>query len=427
MIVKVSPAHLSGAVAAPPSKSLGHRALLCAGLAHGSSRLTGISDSQDMLATLGGLAALGAQAERAADGALLVRGAAFPQALGPRRVCCRESGSTLRFLIPLFALSPEETVFTGSARLLARPQSVYADLFAAQGLPFLQAADCLRVRGPLRGGAWTLRGDVSSQFLTGLLFALPLLDADSVLRILPPFSSKGYVDLTLQMLARFGVHAGFAGEDRLEIPGRQRYAAQDVAVEGDYSQAAFFAAAGAVQGGLRIANLAPDSLQGDRAILEILRACGAGVEWGADGAHISSAPLSAREIDVDPIPDLAPVLSVLALFCAGETRLVNAARLRDKESDRIAAMEQELRRLGARVSSTRDSLTVAGFPAGRAPWAQTEVDCHNDHRVVMSLAIAATLGRAPLILRGAEAVRKSYPNFFADLKSLGGKVEVLEE
>ena len=376
MIVKVSPAHLSGAVAAPPSKSLGHRALLCAGLAHGSSRLTGISDSQDMLATLDGLAALGAQAERAADGALLVRGAAFPQALGPRRVCCRESGSTLRFLIPLFALSPEETVFTGSARLLARPQSVYADLFAAQGLPFLQAADCLRVRGPLRGGAWTLRGDVSSQFLTGLLFALPLLDADSVLRILPPFSSKGYVDLTLQMLARFGVHAGFAGEDRLEIPGRQRYAAQDVAVEGDYSQAAFFAA---------------------------------------------------QEIDVDPIPDLAPVLSVLALFCAGETRLVNAARLRDKESDRIAAMEQELRRLGARVSSTRDSLTVSGFPAGRAPWAQTEVDCHNDHRVVMSLAIAATLGRAPLILRGAEAVRKSYPNFFADLKSLGGKVEVLEE
>ena len=137
MIVKVSPAHLAGAVAAPPSKSLGHRALLCAGLAHGSSRLTGISDSQDMLATLDGLAALGAQAERAADGALLVRGAAFPQALGPRRVCCRESGSTLRFLIPLFALSPEETVFTGSARLLARPQSVYADLFAAQGLPFL--------------------------------------------------------------------------------------------------------------------------------------------------------------------------------------------------------------------------------------------------------------------------------------------------
>ena len=241
----------------------------------------------------------------------------------------------------------------------------------------MQAADCLRVRGPLRGGAWTLRGDVSSQFLTGLLFALPLLDADSVLRILPPFSSKGYVDLTLQMLARFGVHAGFAGEDRLEIPGRQRYAAQDVAVEGDYSQAAFFAAAGAVQGGLRIANLAPDSLQGDRAILEILCACGAGGRMGRGTARtFRRPPLSAREIDVGPHPrPCAGPVGAGPLLRGGDAPCQRRP-LRDKESDRIAAMEQELRRLGARVSSTRDSLTVSGFPAaarrGRRPrWIAT--------------------------------------------------------
>lgn len=426
MIVKVSPARLSGAVAAPPSKSLAHRALLCAGLAQGESALTGISDSQDMLATLDGLAALGASARREPDGTLRVRGADFPRALGPRRVFCRESGSTLRFLIPLFALSPEETVFTGSPRLLARSQSVYADLFREEGLPFSQQPDALRIRGPLRGGELTLRGDVSSQFLTGLLFALPLLPEDSALQILPPFSSRGYVDLTLQMLARFGVRAGFAGENRLEIPGGQRYRSRDVAVEGDYSQAAFFAVAGAVQGGVRLSNLDPDSLQGDRAILSILRACGAHLLPEPDGVGFAAAPLTGREIDVDPIPDLAPVLSVLGLYASGQTRLVNAGRLRDKESDRIAAMEEELRRLGARVSSTRDSLTVEGFPGGRAAFPETAVDCHNDHRVAMSLAIAATLGSAPLVLRGAEAVNKSYPNFFADLSALGGNVEVLE-
>ena len=425
MIVRISPAALSGALAAPPSKSLGHRALLCAGLAAGESTLLGIPDSQDMLATREGLSALGAQTTRLADGSLRVRGAGFPREFSaPRSVFCRESGSTLRFLIPLFALSSQETVFTGSPRLMQRSQSVYEELFAAQGLPFVRENGTLRLRGPLKGGELRLRGDISSQFLTGLLLALPLLEEDSALCVTPPFSSRAYVDLTMQMLSRFHVRAGFSGEYRLEIPGRQRYTARDLAVEGDYSQAAFFAVAGAVQGNVRLTNLDPGSLQGDKAILSILSACGARLFPEPDGLRFAAAPaLMAQEIDVDPIPDLMPILSVLALFCRGQTRLMNAARLRDKESDRLAAMEEELRRLHCRVASTRDSMAIEGFlPA----YGETEMDCHNDHRVAMSLAILATLGPSPLILHGAQAVDKSYPAFFRHLQALGGRVEVLE-
>lgn len=426
MLVKVSPARCRGTVAVPPSKSMAHRALLCAGLAGGVSHLRGIGSSQDMAATLSALEALGARVTQQ-EGVCTVQGTGgFPTGLPDLSVDCRESGSTLRFLIPIFALGSQTTRYTGHGRLMQRSQSVYESLFAQRGLTFAHIEGGLTVRGPLTSGRYGLSGNVSSQFITGLLFALPLLPGDSKIHILPPFQSRGYVDLTLEMLEEFGVKASFSDPLTLCVPGGQSFCARDHRVEGDYSQAAFFAVLGAAQGGLTLTGLRPDSLQGDRVILSLLRNCGAQLENKPESLTLEASKLTGREIDVGDCPDLAPILAVLGWYASGETRLINAARLRDKESDRIASMEAELRKLGAEVSSTPDSLTIRG--CGGAPcFGPVRVDGHNDHRIVMSLAIAATLGSAPVLIEGAEAISKSYPEFFDDLRRIGGCVEVVHE
>lgn len=427
MIVKIHPARCCGTVRVPPSKSMAHRALLCAAFADGVSTLSGITGSEDMEATLGALEALGCKVEREGDVCRVTGCGGFPRNL-PEGVAvdCRESGSALRFLIPVFALGPQTTVFTGHGRLMERSQSVYERLFAQRGLLFEKKDGALVVRGPLESGDYELSGNVSSQFITGLLYALPLLPGASRILIKPPFQSRGYVDLTLQMLRRFGVRAWFEGEYTLIIPGGQRYTAADYAVEGDYSQCAFFAVLAALQGGIRLTNLRPDSLQGDRVILDILRRCGARFTEEADCVSFDAAPISGAEIDVGDCPDLAPILSVMGMYADGQTKLRNAARLRDKESDRIEAMETELRKLGVSVSSTHDSMTIPGC-AGVPAFAETTVYGHNDHRIVMSLAVAATLGSAPLVIEDAQAIRKTYPDFFEVLASIGGRIEVVHE
>lgn len=427
MIVKIHPARCCGTVRVPPSKSMAHRALLCAAFADGVSTLSGITGSEDMEATLGALEALGCKVEREGDVCRVTGCGGFPGNL-PEGVAvdCRESGSALRFLISVFALGPQTTVFTGHGRLMERSQSVYERLFAQRGLLFEKKNGALVVRGPLESGDYELSGNVSSQFITGLLYALPLLPGASRILIKPPFQSRGYVDLTLQMLRRFGVRAWFEGEYTLIIPGGQRYTAADYAVEGDYSQCAFFAVLAALQGGIRLTNLRPDSLQGDRVILDILRRCGARFTEEADCVSFDAAPISGAEIDVGDCPDLAPILSVMGMYADRQTKLSNAARLRDKESDRIEAMETELRKLGVSVSSTHDSMTIPGC-AGVPAFAETTVHGHNDHRIVMSLAVAATLGSAPLVIEDAQAIRKTYPDFFEVLASIGGRIEVVHE
>ena len=425
MIVKISPAVCSGTVTVPPSKSMAHRALLCAALADGTSHLAGITASEDMTATLNALSAMGCKVTRSGDACTVMGCGGFPQTLPDDiTVDCRESGSALRFLIPLFALGRQRTVFTGHGRLMQRSQSVYEELFAEKGLCFVHKEDALLVQGPLSAGDFVLSGNVSSQFITGLLYALPLLDGTSRILIRPPFQSRGYVDLTLQMLADFGVKAWFEDEYTLIVPGNQTYRATDHTVEGDYSQCAFFAVLAALQGGVSLANLRRDSLQGDKVILDILNACGAQIEQTQTGCTFCKAPLSGATIDVSDCPDLAPILTVLGMYASGETRLVNAARLRDKESDRIEAMETELRKLNVTVSSTHDSMTVTG---GACIPQNVTVHGHNDHRIVMSLAIAATLGSTPVIIEDAQAIAKSYPDFFDVLSSVGGRIEVIHE
>ena len=408
----------SGVLAAPPSKSMAHRAVLCAALADGESRLTGLAHSQDIDATLAAAAALGAQVE-AGEGWARIAGAAPLQAPAAPVDCC-ESGSTLRFLIPLAALTGRPVAFTGRGRLMQRPQSVYQELFASQGLRFEQEGDTLTVAGPLRPGCFSLAGDVSSQFISGLLFALPLLDGDSRLCLKPPVESRSYIEMTRAAQRRFGVASAWLDEYTLAVPGGQAYRPRDMAIEGDWSQAAFPAALGVLAGDVTVTGLEPGTLQGDAVILDILRRCGGRAEAVPGGVRFQKSALHGTKIDLADCPDLGPILMALGLLCEGETVITNAGRLRLKESDRIAAMEQELRKLGGRIESDGGTVTirrsVLHAPAGPL-WG------HNDHRVVMSLTVLAAAAGLPVQIDGAEAVAKSWPGFFAAVRQLGVEVQ----
>ena len=408
----------SGVLAAPPSKSMAHRAVLCAALADGESRLTGLAHSQDIDATLAAAAALGAQVE-AGESWARIAGAAPLQAPAAPVDCC-ESGSTLRFLIPLAALTGRPVAFTGRGRLMQRPQSVYQELFASQGLRFEQERDTLTVAGPLRPGCFSLAGDVSSQFISGLLFALPLLDGDSRLCLKPPVESRSYIEMTRAAQSRFGVASAWLDEYTLAVPGGQAYRPRDMAIEGDWSQAAFPAALGVLAGDVTVTGLEPGTLQGDAVILDILRRCGGRAEAVPGGVRFQKSALHGTKIDLADCPDLGPILMALGLLCEGETVIANAGRLRLKESDRIAAMEQELRKLGGQIESDGGTVTVRRSalhaPAGPL-WG------HNDHRVVMSLTVLTAAAGLPVQIDGAEAVAKSWPGFFAAVRQLGVEVQ----
>lgn len=434
-LATVYPGLAAGALSAPPSKSLAHRAIICAALAAGESRLSGLNEktlSADIRATLAGMQKLGAEIRFVGD-ELVVQGVGgCPGMSGDVEwvIDCGESGSTLRFLIPIAALSGLPVLLAGHGRLPQRPQTVYQQIFAEQGLCFkpTPAQNGWLVCGPLRSGDFELRGDVSSQFISGLLFVLPLLAGDSCLRIAPPFESRSYVQLTLATLQKFGVKACWRDEYTLYIPGGQHYQPARLAVEGDFSQLAFFAVLGTISSqpdGLEIHGVDVNSAQGDRQIIEIIRQMGGDIVDLPDGYLVRPAKLQAAEIDLADCPDLGPALAVLAAHAEGETRIYNAGRLRIKESDRIADVQQELERCGVRMRSTADEMFISGdgnYAGG------VGCDSHNDHRIVMALAVLGAACQKPLQIAGAEAVNKSYPEFFADLQQkLGIRVEIAEK
>ena len=411
---------VAGRIAAPPSKSMAHRAVLCAALAKGTSHLHHLAFSKDISATLGAAGRLCARVTTGENDAVVEGLGRFLPVDAP--VDCCESGSTLRFLIPLASLTGQEVTFTGHGRLMERPQSVYKTLYQQQGLRFKQGADRLTVEGALTPGEYELAGNVSSQFISGLLFALPLLPGDSQLHLIPPVESRSYIDMTRAVQAAFGVHSRWLDETTLLLPGGQQYHPCNYNVEGDYSQAAFPAVLGAVCGGVTITGLAPDTLQGDAAILDILRRCGAVFTRKGDSVTFAKAPLHGVDIDLADCPDLGPVLMVLGLLCKGTTVIRNAERLRLKESDRIAAMEAELRACGGVLESDGGTITVQGC-AERLHAPAAPLHGHNDHRVVMSLAVLAAAAGLPLTVDDAEAIQKSWPGFFADAAPLGVEVE----
>lgn len=414
MLARILPSRLQGSVTVPPSKSMAHRALLCAGLAAGTTQIQGILPSQDMEATCRALTALGASIVRQGSLARVQGVAGRPKApQGP--VDCGESGSTLRFLIPAFALASAPARLTGRGRLPQRPLGPYGAIFRGQGLPFAQDETGVSFQGPLAPGNYGLPGDVSSQFISGLLFALPLLPGDSHIRIRPPFESRGYVNMTLQVMDAFGVQAAFLDGLTLRVPGNQRFIAPAAPflVEGDDSQAAFFLTLDAILGGVTVAGLSPRSIQGDRVMGEILARCG----------HVPGQPprpLAPFVADLGDCPDLGPILMTLGLFCRGESRLLNAGRLRLKESDRGTAMARELSKLGGQASLAGDEIRIRQSKLRPGP----ALSSHGDHRIAMALAVAALGARIPADIQGAEAVEKSYPDFWKDLAHLGARVEL---
>ena len=402
MTVTISPAPLHGAITPPPSKSQAHRLLIAAALAQGESAISNLAYSQDILATLDCLEALGASAQRQ-ETAVMLQGMGAPKHNRPLPTLnCRESGSTLRFMIPVALAVAGGGIFTGSGRLLERPQGPYRNLFEEMGILFEQTAEQITVQGTLKPGTYTLAGDVSSQFITGLLYALPLLEGDSHIRLTTPLESKNYVDMTILALKAFGVTA----EERDQgyyIPGNQTYRPAELSVEGDYSQAGFYYAALGLGHDIQICGLNPHSAQGDKRIQPYY-------ELLAKPGRV--------ELDVSQCPDLVPALAAHAALRDGEdTAIVNAARLRMKESDRLAAVTRELNALGANVEEFEDHLIIHGVSALHGG----EVDSHNDHRIAMMLAIAATRSTGPVILTGGESVNKSYPNFWDHYRQLGGQ------
>ena len=415
-----SSGQIGGTITAPPSKSMAHRAVLCAALAEGRSHITNLEFSKDISATLGAAGQLCAEVRTGPADAVVEGLGHFRPLFAP--VDCCESGSTLRFLIPIASLTGQAVTFTGRGRLMERPQSVYETLYREQNLRFEQSSAGLTVEGALTPGDYTLAGNVSSQFISGLLFALPLLDGDSTLHLLPPVESRSYIDMTRSVQAAFGVSSRWMDETTLFLPGNQHYHACDYTVEGDYSQAAFPAVLGAVCGGVTITGLHPETLQGDAVILDILRRCGAKFTRTAEGIRFEKAPLHGVDIDLADCPDLGPVLMVLGLLCDGTTVIRNAERLRLKESDRIAAMEAELRACGGVLESAGGTITVQGC-ADHLHAPEAPLHGHNDHRVVMSLAVLALCTGLPLTVDDAEAIQKSWPHFFTAIRPLGAEVE----
>ena len=412
MDITITPAKLEGSVTPPPSKSQAHRALIAAALADGESVISNVAFSQDIEATLDCLDNLGANFERNGS-TVTVRGMGASAMSPLRRLAyphldCGESGSTLRFLIPIALAVRGGGIFSGRGRLMERPQKPYFDLFDEKGIYHELKDGVLTVTGMLAPGKYRLPGNVSSQFVTGLLYALPLRDGDSEIVLTSPLESWGYVDMTLDVLKQSGIVVKETGSGFL-IPGRQVYRPHDFAIEADWSQAGFWYAAKFLGNPVDVNGLNPNSAQGDSVIDAQFEELG--LELG---------PGLALELDVSNCPDLVPPLAAMAALRAGQTtRLVNAARLRMKESDRLASVTAVLSALGADVTEGPDFLTIRGQGSLAGG---VKVNSFNDHRVAMMAAIAATRCEKPVTVLGAECVAKSYPDFWEEYEKLGGTI-----
>ena len=423
--VRFHPGALRGEVRIPSSKSISHRLLIAAALAQGESRVRGVDPSDDIRATLQALTALGAQFEEKEnpDGRMdyLVHGISLSRS-SAAAADCLESGSTLRFLVPVAAALGIPAVFTGKGRLPERPMDPLFRELTAHGMR-IQTPDKLTLplsmNGRLTPGEYILPGNISSQYFTGLFFALPLLGADSRIQIDGPLESAAYLELTADALQTAGVHIERA-PGAFIIPGNQRYRPFDAQAEGDWSQAIFFMAAGALGGDVRIQGLNPHSVQGDRAGLDILRSFGADLHWEGGTLVCRGGRLTGGEVDASQIPDLVPALAVFSCFCPNGAYLYGAERLRLKESDRIESTCSLIHALGGVAEPLTDGIRTAFS----APHGGTVHSC-NDHRILMCAAVLSLMADGPVTVDQAECVSKSYPRFIEDYRKLGGIADVL--
>lgn len=417
MIARISPAPLGGTVSAIASKSDAHRLLILAALSRGETKLLMEQRSEDIDATISCLRALGATIEILPDGVFV---GGIERVNENPLLDCGESGSTFRFMLPVACALSERVRFTGSGRLPERPIGELMRVMQAHGVAFSAERLPFETTGRLTGGDFSLPGNVSSQYLTGLLLALPTLDEDSTISLTTRLESAAYVDITLHALRRFGVQVRAENGVYAVSVGQAIQSPGTLRVDGDWSNAAFFLAAGALGNPVTMTGLNLESPQGDKAIVTALRTFGAQVEATADEVTVSPAQLAGCTIDVGETPDLLPILAVLGASAAGETRLVNAARLRLKESDRLASVSAMLRELGGTVEELPDALVITGgtFVGGT-------VDSCRDHRIAMSAAIASIRCMSEVTILGADAVNKSYPAFYQDFNHLGGHADVV--
>ena len=423
MKVLIRPKKLAGNIDVVPSKSYSHRAIIAASLAKGTSVIKNVMFSNDILRTIECCRAFGAEIE-VFENHLIINGTDEIKRV-QNKINAGESGSTIRFMIPIMLVNNSEMEFVGENHLNKRPLDSYFEIFDKFGVSYSHPTDSympLKTNGGLFSGVYEIRGDVSSQFITGLLFALPLLNGESIIKITTKLESKSYIDLTLDILKKFNISIINNNYEEFIIQGNQKYLPCDYTVEGDFSQAAFFLVMGALGNDISLGCMNLESLQGDRKIISDIETLGGKVI--TEGNQVKAIPneLSGSVIDFSNSPDLGPVLSVLASVCTGDTTFINAGRLRIKECDRITCVKEELLKLGAIVSESEEEMFFTGVNSLNG---SMELYTHNDHRIAMSLAVASTVCNSPLLIRGAECVKKSYPHFWDDFRKLGGDFDEL--
>jgi len=416
--------HLEGEVRAPPSKAYTHRMLIAALLSNGTSKIWNPLVSDDTKATLRAVKAFGAEAKLQKKRWTI---SGIDSLRAPKKpIDCGESGATLRFMIPVATLAPGPSIFTFGSSLERRPlapllQSL-KQLGTESSLQLKEGSSLVKIHGGgIRGGKTSIRGDVSSQFISGLLFACPRAKLDTEVDVTTPLESRSYVQMTMEVLGKHGIRVS-ASDDfaRLKIPSNQTYKPCDHKVSGDFSSAAFLLAAAAVTSSkVRVRNLDRHSIQGDRAILDILAEVGSKVKAGDEYVEVEGGKqLNAIEVDARDIPDLVPVCAVLACYSKGASKIYNAKRLRYKESDRLASLHLELKKMGAEITMKEDGLVIRGPCTMHG----ATIDPHNDHRIAMACTVAALGARGETKIQNSECASKSYPNFFDDLRSLGANI-----
>ncbi|HHT98510.1 MAG TPA: 3-phosphoshikimate 1-carboxyvinyltransferase [Acholeplasma sp.] len=413
MDIVLSPRKLEGSLSVISSKSMSHRYLIAASLANGTSTVGKLLDSDDITATKNALKNFGVRFEMSK---------VFGGFLKPSEhaIDCNESGSTLRFLIPFAWLFNKPQTFIGRGKLPKRSLKVYENIAKTYNYQFDYKNDFLPLEtsGPLKAGDYYISGDTSSQFVTGLLFVLPLLKDDSRIIFTSTLESKDYAIMTIETMKAFGVHVMW--DDKIiKIKGNQTYIPKDLNVEGDYSQAAFYIVAGLINGNITLSNLDYNSFQGDKAILNIIRNMGAKVTIDGEYLKITKQKTYGTTIDLKDIPDLGPILMVLASLSKGKTTFINIERLRIKESDRVLAMQDMLTRLGVDIKVYEDKVIIDGKELLEGG---VTVDSYLDHRIAMAASIIALRCKNPITLTNAEVVKKSYPTFYEDYQSLGGEI-----
>lgn len=424
--IKITPRSFKGQVNIPPSKSISHRAIISASLSNGTSKISNVAFSDDIIATLEAMKSLGVEVldiekETEHTSTIVIDGTDDLKLINDT-IDCFESGSTIRFLMPLVTLPNKKVTVTGRGRLVERPMDTYYKMFEKQNIEYKTTDGNLPVtiKGRLNPGTFEMKGDISSQFITGLLFTLPLLNGDSKVVITTELESKGYVDLTLDMLKKFDIEVENINYQEFRVKGNQKYSAHDYKVEGDYSQIAFWIVAGVLNGEIKCNNIDLDSLQGDKVVLDIVREMGGDLEAREDYVIAKKSKTKGTIIDASECPDIIPVLSVLASVSEGETRVINGKRLRIKESDRLNSTATIINDMGGDVEELEDGLIIRGVEKLKGG---VTIDSYGDHRIAMALGVASTICDEPIIVTNSHVVSKSYPNFWEDFVKVGGKID----